>query len=97
MGRNAYDIFMIIAAPEDKRKFAILFACVAGVLFVVTMSVETYRIKFFCDSQVYYGRLHFVFLFADKNQGTIYQETERILSEHWFSVTYTDKDGNMIT
>ena len=90
------------------KKAAILFACVASALFVVTMSVEAYRIKFFeTVRSVLEDRILYSY-FADKNQGTIqynepgyvpegYQETERILSEHWFSITYTDEDGNMIT
>lgn len=88
-------------------KAAILFACVAGALFVVTMSVEAYRTRFFETIRtVMEDRIRYSY-FADKDQGTFqckepgfvpegYQETERNMSEHWFGVTYTDEDGNII-
>lgn len=90
------------------KKTAILFACVAGALFVITMSVEAYRLRFFTTVRsIMEARILYSY-FTDKDQGTIqckepgcvpegYQETERIMSEHWFSITYTDEDGNMIT
>lgn len=90
------------------KKAAILFACVAGALFVVTMSVEAYRVEFFATVRSFMEDRILYSFFADKDQRTIqykepgyvpegYQETERLESEHWFSITYTDEDGNMIT
>ena len=90
------------------KKATILSACVVSVLFVVTMSVEAYRIRFFMTVRsIMEDRILYSY-FTDKDQGTIqcrepgyvpegYQETERLMSEHWFSVTYTDADGNTIT
>lgn len=90
------------------KKAAVLFACVASALLMVTMSVEAYRIKFFMTIRsVMEDRVLYSF-FADKERGSIqynepgyvpegYQETERIALGYWFSVTYTDGDGNMIT
>lgn len=89
------------------KKAAVLFACVAGALFVVTMSVKAYRTRFFeTVRSIMEDRILYSY-FVDKDQGTLqckepgyvpegYQETERIISEHLFSVTYTDEDGNMI-
>lgn len=89
------------------KKTALLITCVASALFVVTMSVEAYRIKFFeTIMSVLEDRIVYSYS-TDKEQGTIqckepgyvpegYQETERIMSEHWLSVTYTDEDGKMI-
>lgn len=89
------------------KKAAILFACVAGALFLVTMSVEAYRIKFFTTVRsIMEDRIVYSYS-TDKDRGTMqckepgyvpegYQETERIMSEHWFSITYTNEDGKAI-
>lgn len=90
------------------KNVAVLFACGVSFLFVVTMSVEACRVVFFATVRsIMEDRVLYSF-FADKDQETIqyrepgyvpegYQETERIISENWFSVTYMDEDGNMIT
>lgn len=92
------------------KKAAVLFACVASALFVVTVSVEAYRNNFFMTVRSFMeDRVVYTF-FTGKNRGTGtfqcrepgyisegYQETERGMVEHWFTVTYVDGDGNMIT
>ncbi|MCM1065850.1 MAG: DUF4367 domain-containing protein [Eubacterium sp.] len=90
------------------KKAAILFVCVISTLFVITMSVQAYRIKFFETVQSIWEDSILYTYFVDQNPGTIqwnepgylpegYQETEKIILEHWFSVIYTDGDGNTIT
>lgn len=90
------------------KKAAILFVCVISSLFVVTMSVQAYRVKFFETVKSIWEDSIIYSYFSDQDQGSIqcnepgyipegYQETERVILEHWFSVTYTNKDGNMIT
>lgn len=90
------------------KKAAVLSFCAVSVLFVMTMSVEARRVRFFEtvktileDSMVYS-------YFTDQEQGTIqyvepgyipegYWEMDRLMLEDWFSVIYTDEDGNTIT
>ena len=90
------------------KKAAVLFVCAASALVVITMSVEAYRVRFVKTvKSVMEDRILYLF-FADKSQETIqykepgyvpegYRETERIMSERWFSVTYMDEDGKVIT
>lgn len=86
------------------KKAAVLLVCAVSFLFVMTMSVEARRVRFFEtvktileDSMVYS-------YFTDQEPGTIryiepgyipegYYETDRIMSEDWFSVTYTNENG----
>ena len=90
------------------KKVALLFICTLGFLFVITMGVQAYRIKFF-ETVKSIGEDSILYTyFADQDQGDIqcnepgyipegYQETERIVMAHWFSVRYTNEDGKIIT
>jgi len=90
------------------KRAAILFMCVISSIFVITMSVQAYRTRFFETVKSIWEDSILYSYFVDENQGNIqcnepgfvpegYQETERIVLEHWFSVTYTNKDGKVIT
>ena len=90
------------------KRAAILFICVISSIFVITMSVQAYRTRFFETVKSIWEDSILYSYFVDKNQGNIqcneprfvpegYQETERIDLEHWFSVTYINKDGKIIT
>ena len=90
------------------KRAAILFMCVISSIFVITMSVQAYRTRFFETVKSIWKDSILYSYFVDENQGKIqcneprfvpegYQETERIVLEHWFSVTYTNKDGKIIT
>ncbi len=84
------------------------FMCVLGFLFVITMGVQAYRIRFFETVRTIWEDSVLYTYFADRYQGDIqcnepgyvpegYAETERIVLEHWFSVIYTNGDGKIIT
>ncbi len=90
------------------KKAAVLSVCILSFLFMITMSVQAYRIKLFETVKSIWEDSVLYAYFVDQNPGTIqwnepgyipegYQETERIMLEHWFSVIYTDEDGNTIT
>lgn len=90
------------------KKAAVLFMCVLGFLFVITMGVQAYRIRFFETVKTIWEDSVLYTYFADRYQGDIqcnepgyvpegYAETERIVLEHWFSVIYTNADGKIIT
>lgn len=90
------------------KRVAILFMCAISSIFVITMSVQAYRTRFFDTVKSIWEDSVLYSYFVDENQGNIqcnepgfvpegYQETERTVLEHWFSVTYADKDGKIIT
>ena len=90
------------------KKAAILFVCVCSSLLIITMSVQAYRIKFFETVKSIWEDSVLYSYFSDQGPNSIqcnepgyipeeYQETERIILEHWFSVTYTNEDGKTIT
>lgn len=90
------------------KKTAILFVCVISSLFVIAMSVQAYRVKFFETVKSIWEDSIVYSYFTDQHLETLqcyepryipegYQETERVISGHWFSVTYTNDDGKMIT
>lgn len=72
------------------------------------MSVQAYRLRFFETVKSIWEDSVVYSYFVDQNQRDIqcyepgfipdgYQETERIILEHWFSITYTNEDGKIIT
>lgn len=90
------------------KRAAVLFMCVLSSLFVITMSVQAYRTRFFetvksiCEDSILYS------YFAGQNQGVIqcnepgyipegYQEMDRTVSDQLFSVIYTNGEQKMIT
>lgn len=90
------------------KRAALLFTCVLSSLLVITMSVQAYRTRFFDTVKSIWEDSIVYSYFVDQNQGTIqcnepqfipegYQATERIVLDHWFSATYTNKDGKIIT
>lgn len=90
------------------KKAAIFLICTLGFLFVITMGVQAYRIKFFETVNSIWEDSILYSYFVNQHQGEIqcnepgyipegYQETERIVMAHWFSVTYTNEDGKIIT
>lgn len=90
------------------EKAAILFVCALSSLFVLTMSVQAYRVRFFETVKSIWEDSVLYSYFAGRDQGIIqchepgyipegYQETDRIVSEQLFSVIYTNGEGEMIT
>lgn len=90
------------------KKAAILFVCLLSALLVITMSVQAYRVRFFETVELILKDSVLYSYFAGQNQGSFqcyepvcipegYQETERISVEHWFSVTYANEEGKLIT
>ncbi len=90
------------------RRAALLFLCVLGPLFAITMSVQAYRTRFFETVKSIWEDAIVYSYFVNQNQRDMqchepgfipegYQETERIVLEHWFSVTYANEDGKIIT
>ena len=90
------------------KKAAILFACVISTLFVITMSVQAYRIRFFESVKSIWEDSVLYSYSVDQDQGIIqcneprfipegYQETERIFSNYLFNITYTNENGDMVT
>ncbi len=90
------------------KRAALLFMCLLSSMFVITMSVQAYRTRFFETAKSIWEDSILYSYLVDQEQGDIqcneprfipegYQETERIVLEHWFSVTYTNKDGKIIT
>lgn len=90
------------------KMVAILFVCAFSSLFVLTMSVQAYRIRFFETVQSILEDSMIYSYSADQNRGIIsrkepgylpqgYQERDRIVLEQLFSVIYTNGKGEMIT
>jgi len=90
------------------KKAVVLFVCVAGFLFVIAMSVQAYRIKLFETAKSIWEDSVFYSYTMNQEQEAFrcnepgyipegYRETERIVLEHWFSVTYASEDGRIIT
>lgn len=90
------------------KKAAVLLVCAVSILFVMTMSVEARRVRFFEtvktileDSMVYS-------YFTELDQGTMqyvepgyipegYQEIERDVSERWLGIIYSNQNEELIT
>lgn len=90
------------------KKAAVLLVCAVGFLFVMTMSVEARRVRFFetvktvlKDSVVYS-------YFMDQEPGNIqyfepkyipegYQEIDRGAVKHWLGITYSNQNDELIT
>lgn len=89
------------------KRAAAIFTGIIGAALIVTMSVEAYREKFFetvktiLEDSVLYSYL------VDEERTAFhciepeyipegYQEMERIVTEHWFSLTYENEKGNFI-
>lgn len=90
------------------KKAAILLVCVLSSLFVITMSVQAYRVSFFETVKLILEDSILFSYFTSQNQSSIqchepvcipegYQETERSSLEYFFSVTYANEDGKIIT
>lgn len=90
------------------KKAAVLFVCMISSLVIVSMSVEAYRVKIFDTIKTIWEDSVLYSYFTNQNQKAFqchepgyilegYQETERILLEYWFSVIYTNEEGDMIT
>lgn len=90
------------------KKAAVLFVCIISSLVIISMSVEAYRVKVFDTIKAIWEDSVLYSYFTNQNQETFqchepgyilegYQETERIFLEYWFSVTYTNEEGDMIT
>lgn len=90
------------------KKAAVLFVCIISSLVIISMSVEAYRVKVFDTIKAIWEDSVLYSYFTNQNQEAFqchepgyilegYQETERIFLEYWFSVTYTNEEGDMIT
>jgi len=90
------------------KRAALLFLCALSFLFVITMSVQAYRVRFFETVKSIWEDSIIYSYFVCQGQGDMqcyepgfipegYQETDRIVLEHWFSITYTDENGMIIT
>nr|WP_300851474.1 DUF4367 domain-containing protein [uncultured Acetatifactor sp.] len=90
------------------KKAAILFVCMISSLFVITMSVQAYRVKFYETVKSVWEDSIFYSYFVQQKQEPIqyselgyipegYQETDRFTSEHLFNIIYTNENGEMIT
>lgn len=90
------------------QKAAVLIVCMISFLAIVSMSVDAYRVKVFDTIKTIWEDSVLYSYFTNQGQEAFqcqepgyipegYQETERILLEHWFSITYTNEDGDMIT
>lgn len=79
-----------------------------GVIFGLTMSVQANRVKFFETVKTIWKDSILYSYFVDEIQSSLgyykpqyipkgYHETERIAAEQFFSITYENEAGNMIT
>lgn len=98
----------INALRRLSKKASILFICVFGLLFILTMSVQAYRIKLFETVKSIWEDSVIYSYFTGQNQETIqcnepgyipegYQEKNRTISDQLFSVLYINEKGEMIT
>lgn len=90
------------------KEAAVLFICVISLVFVMAMSAQAYRIKFFETVKSIWEDSILYSYFTGKNQGAIqynepkyipegYQETDRTESDQLLSVIYINGEQEMIT
>lgn len=98
--------FINVFSGQAKR-VAILLFCIISSIFLLSMSVQANRIKLFETVKTMWGDFVLYSYFVDKPQDDFvcnepeyipagYQETDRIITEHWFSITYENEYGEMI-
>ena len=89
------------------KRSAIFLFCIVSSMFLISMSVEANRIKFFETVKTIWEDSVLYSYFVDETQDGFvcnepeyipagYQETDRIITEHWFSITYENEYGEMI-
>lgn len=90
------------------KKAAVLLVCAASFLLVMTMSVEARRVRFFETVKTILKDSVAYSYFTDQELESMqymelsyipegYYEIDRIVSEHWLSVTYTNENENIFT
>ena len=98
----------IVVFYRLSKKVAILFVCMISSLFVIMMSVQAYRVKFYETVKSVWEDSILYSYFVQQKQEPIqynepgyipegYQETDKFTSEHLFNITYTNGNGEMIT
>ena len=90
------------------KRAAVFLVCAVSFLFVMTMSVEARRVRFFETVKTILEDSMIYSYFTDQEQGTMqyvepgyipegYQEIERDISERWFGIIYSNQNGELIT
>ncbi len=89
------------------RRAAIFVICIIAALFILTMSVDAYRDKFFRTVKEIWEDSIMYRYFTDENKPGVgakepsyipegYQEVERVVSDELLSIVYENESGNQI-
>lgn len=89
------------------KQVVVFMVGIIGVALIFTMSVEAYRVKFFETIKTIWEDSVLYSYFVDEKRTDFYciepgyipegyQEIERIVTEHWFSLTYENENGDLI-
>lgn len=92
---------------RQSKPAAVFLLCMIGAIFLLSMSVQAYRIEFFQTVKTIWEDSVLYSYFVDVDQENFqcnepqyipmgYQETNRVLSDIFFSITYKNGDGELI-
>lgn len=89
------------------KRVAVFLFCIMSSIFLLSMSVPASRIKFFETVKTMFEDSVLYSYFVNEKQESFvcnepayipagYQEIDRIITEHWFNITYKNEYGEMI-